>query len=134
MDVALSQYEAEGTRPAWQAVDGPDEWAVWQHAPTLLMRLVRRRFGPARNKEERRKRCASTTQVEMADTASARPRSLSPPACPKHRQRTDVRTGAAFRGLVRQSAGAILRVPRRATDVDGHQVLGLLYVLDLMIW
>ena len=26
MDVALSQYEAEGTRPAWQAVDGPDEW------------------------------------------------------------------------------------------------------------
>ena len=28
----------------------------------------------------------------------------------------------------------ILRVPRRTTDLDGHQVLGLLCGLDLMIW
>ena len=76
----------------------------------------------------------SASQVEMASTASARPRSFLPP--PTSNARVTVRTLASERRFAssRESVGMIPACPPRTTQFDGHQVVGLLYGLDLMIW
>ena len=85
-----------------------------------------------------RKRCGrhSASQVEMASTASARLRSFL--STPPHTSnaRVTVRTlhwSDVLRSS-RESVGIIPACPPRTTQFDGHQVVGLLYGLDWMIW